>query len=91
MHDIHAMNYAPKPDPSSYRALCDRFAIDPGRALFVEDMARNLAPAKALGMTTVWLDNGSEKGGHDGDARFIDYTAQDIGQWLNEMLGEEVA
>jgi len=86
MHDIHAMNYAPKPDPESYRALCERFAIDPARALFVEDMARNLAPAKALGMTTVWLDNGSEKGGHGADPAFIDYTAQDIGLWLNEML-----
>ena len=91
MHDIHAMNYAPKPDPASYRALCERFAIDPARALFVEDMARNLAPAKALGMTTVWLDNGSEKGGHDADPATIDYIAQDIGLWLNEMLGEEVA
>jgi len=91
MHDIHAMNYAPKPDPASYRALCERFDIDPVRALFVEDMARNLAPAKALGMVTVWLDNGSEKGGHDADPAFIDYTAQDIGLWLNEMLGEEVA
>lgn len=91
MHDIHAMNYAPKPDPGSYSALCDRFAIDPERALFVEDMARNLAPAKALGMVTVWLDNGSEKGGHGADPAVIDYTAHDIGLWLNEMLGEEVA
>lgn len=91
MHDIHAMNYAPKPDPVSYLALCERFDIDPARALFVEDMARNLAPAKALGMTTVWLDNGSEKGGHGADPATIDYTAHDIGVWLNEMLGEEVA
>jgi len=91
MHDIHAMNYAPKPDPASYRALCERFAIEPTRALFVEDMARNLAPAKALGMTTVWLDNGSEKGGHGADPDVIDYTAHDIGLWLTEMLAEEVA
>ena len=33
----------------------------------VEDMVRNLAPAKALGMTTVWIDNGSERGNHDDD------------------------
>ena len=33
----------------------------------VEDMVRNLAPAKALGMTTVWVDNGSERGNHGYD------------------------
>ena len=91
MHDIHAMNYAPKPDPASYRALCDRFGIEPTRAIFVEDMARNLAPAKALGMTTVWVDNGSEKGGHDADHGGIDFVTHDVGAWLHEILEEEMA
>ena len=35
--------------------------LDPAQSLFVEDMARNLKPAKAIGMTTVWVDNGSEQ------------------------------
>ncbi|WP_106640510.1 pyrimidine 5'-nucleotidase [Allosphingosinicella vermicomposti] len=89
MHDIHAMNYVPKPNPLSYAALCETHGIDPARALFVEDMARNLKPAKALGMTTVWIDNGSESGGHDADPAFIDYRIADIGVWLNEILGNE--
>lgn len=89
LHDIHAMDYLPKPNPASYAALCDRYAIDPGRALFVEDMARNLKPAKALGMTTVWIDNGSESGGHDADPAFIDYRIADIGIWLHSILGED--
>ena len=89
MHDIHAMNYVPKPNPASYAALCETHGIDPARALFVEDMARNLKPAKALGMTTVWIDNGSESGGHDADPAFIDYRIADIGVWLNEILGNE--
>lgn len=91
LHDIHAMNYVPKPNPSAYAAMCARHAIDPNRALFVEDMARNLEPAKALGMTTVWIDNGSERGSHGADPSFIDYTAADIGVWLNGILGEEKA
>jgi putative hydrolase of the HAD superfamily len=91
MHDIHAMNYVPKPNPASYEALCRRHEIDPERALFAEDMARNLAPAKALGMTTVWVDNGSERGGHGADPAFIDYRVADIGEWLNQVIGEEVA
>jgi putative hydrolase of the HAD superfamily len=89
IHDIHAMDYVPKPDPAPYAAMCERFGIDPRRALFVEDMARNLEPAKALGMTTVWIDNGSERGDHGADPAFIDYHIADIGSWLTEILGEE--
>jgi putative hydrolase of the HAD superfamily len=90
MHDIHAMSYVPKPNPQGYAAMCERHGIDPARALFVDDMARNLAPAKALGMTTVWLDNGSERGGHDANPSAIDFVATEIGLWLGEILGEEV-
>jgi len=90
LHDIHAMAYVPKPDPRSYAAMCERYAIAPERALFVEDMARNLAPAKALGMTTVWIDNGSEQAGVGADPAFIDYRVADIGEWLEEMAGETV-
>jgi len=88
LHDIHAMDYVPKPDPRAYAAMCERQRIDPTRALFVEDMARNLKPAKALGMTTVWIDNGSEQAGYGADAASIDYRTEDIGAWLAEILGE---
>jgi putative hydrolase of the HAD superfamily len=90
LHDIHAMNYVPKPDPRSYAAMCALHAIAPERALFVEDMARNLEPAKALGMTTVWVDNGSEQAGFGADDAFIDYRITDIGRWLSEIAGESV-
>lgn len=89
LHDIHAMDYVPKPNPASYQRMCERHAIDPTSALFVEDMARNLEPAKALGMTTVWIDNGSERGDHGADPAFIDYHIDDIGQWLAEIMGNE--
>ena len=89
MHDIHAMDYVPKPNPAAYAALCSAHAIAPETALFVEDMARNLEPAKALGMTTVWVDNGSERGCHGADPAFIYYRIADIGLWLTEILGNE--
>ena len=89
MHDIHAMDYVPKPNPAAYAALCSAHAIAPETALFVEDMARNREPAKALGMTTVWVDNGSERGDHGADPAFIDYRIADIGLWLTEILGNE--
>ena len=52
-------------------------------------MARNLAPAKALGMTTVWIDNGSERGDHGADRAFIDHHIEDIGAWLTEIIGPQ--
>ena len=91
MHDIHAMAYQPKPYPDAYTALCARHGIDPARALFADDMARNLAPAKAIGMTTVWVDNGSERGDHDADRGSIDFTVADVGAWLAGILEEQTA
>ena len=85
LHDIHALDYVPKPQAPAYASLCAAHAIDPGRAVFVEDMARNLAPAKAIGMTTVWIDNGSEQG--PGECRdHIDYTIADVASWLTGVV-----
>jgi putative hydrolase of the HAD superfamily len=91
LHDIHAMDYVPKPDPSGYAAICETWGIDPARALFADDMVRNLAPAKAIGMTTLWVDNGSEQGPDLAGAEFVDYRSADIAGWLAGVLGEEVA
>ena len=51
-------------------------------------MARNLKPAKLIGMTTVWVNNGSEFGSHEADRSFIDYEIHDVGHWLHEITGE---
>ncbi|PAX07225.1 pyrimidine 5'-nucleotidase [Sphingomonas lenta] len=85
VHDIHAMDLVPKPEARAYRSLCDAFDVDPTAALFVEDMARNLKPAKAIGMTTVWVDNGSEQAPGDADVSFIDYTITELAPWLDEI------
>ena len=31
LHDIHAMDYVPKPDPRAYAEMCERHAIEPER------------------------------------------------------------
>ncbi|MCX8476942.1 MAG: pyrimidine 5'-nucleotidase [Sphingomonas sp.] len=85
IHDVHATAYRPKPDPLAYRGLCNAYGLDPAHSLFVDDMARNLQPAKTIGMTTVWIDNGSEQG-PGMDRGFIDYTATDLGAWLHSIL-----
>ena len=89
LHDVHASSYRPKPDPHGYKLLCERFGIDPKHALLADDMAQNLAPAKALGMTTVWVDNGSERGNHGFDESFIDHRVANVGEWLESILGED--
>ena len=55
------------------------------RALFVEDMARNLKPAKDLGMVTVWVNNGSEHGDAEAHPDFIDFETHDLSHWLTHM------
>jgi putative hydrolase of the HAD superfamily len=87
LHDIQASSFRPKPDPHGYQRMCERFAIDPAGAVMVEDMAQNLKPAKALGMTTVWVDNGSERGDHGADDRFIDHRITDVADWLESIIG----
>ena len=91
IHDIHAMDYWPKPDARAYAGFVERYAIEPRRALFVEDMARNLAPAKAIGMTTVWVNNGSEWGARDASPSFIDIEIADTTEWLHELTTARAA
>ena len=94
LHDIHAMNYVPKPDPGAYAAICARHEIDPRRALFADDMVRNLKPARAIGITTLWIDNGSEQGPQAAPAdppEWVDHRTDSIAAWLHEVLGEKVA
>jgi putative hydrolase of the HAD superfamily len=88
LHDIFAADLTPKPELHGYRKLLDQFRIDPTRAVMVEDMVRNLAPAKQLGMTTVWVDNGSERGSHGYEDAIVDVRVSDVGEWLESILGE---
>ena len=87
LHDIHANTYRPKPDPHGYALLCERFGIDPAHALLADDMIQNLRPAKALGMTTVWVDNGSERGNHGFEQGVADHVITDVADWLESILG----
>lgn len=87
--DIVAAGYVPKPDPRPYAELVERFGVEPARACMVEDIARNLVPAHALGMTTVWVCTGSEWSRPDRDAvgtgAHIDITVTDLDDWLESF------
>ncbi len=64
--DIERTQLVPKPQQPAYAILAGAIAgFDPARSLFADDMSRNLAPAHAMGMQTLWIDNGSEAGSRD--------------------------
>jgi len=89
--DIVACNYVPKPDPSGYAELVRRFTVVPDRAVMIEDIARNLAPAAALGMTTVWLRGTIEWAAQGAaEADYIHHTVEELTPWL-ETLGAKIA
>ena len=84
--DIAAADFVPKPHPETYLALLARHAIDPRAAVMVEDIARNLEPAAAIGMTTVWLRNDSEWGREGSDGAYIDLAIDDLTGWLTGLV-----
>jgi putative hydrolase of the HAD superfamily len=46
-----------KPDPRIYELVCDRLAVRPEEAVFLDDIGANLKPARAMGMTTLKVEN----------------------------------
>ena len=76
VHDIIATGFHPKPRDPAYQSLMLAWDFDPKRAVFFEDMAINLKPAKALGMATAWV-RGHHDWGHDpahvGKPDYVDY------------------
>ena len=83
--DIVASDFVPKPDPRPYQAMIDRYGIDAGRSVMVEDIARNLVPARSLGMCTVWVRTGSAFGSTADDG--IDHIVDDLPRWLAGVVG----
>jgi putative hydrolase of the HAD superfamily len=45
-----------KPDPRIYLLACGELGVEPARTAFLDDIGSNLKPARALGMTTIKVD-----------------------------------
>ena len=87
VHAIEDMDLVPKPAPATFRRFLAAHAIDPEGAVFFEDTPRNLAPAKALGMTTVLVGDGH---GHEiGD--WVDHHTLDLLEFLTATALKEAA
>ena len=86
--DIKATHYVPKPDPKSYDIMLKSFGILSNQiesSIFIEDTAKNLKPAKLLGMKTVWMENERNLGDYKDNAEYIDYKYSDLKSFLNDI------
>ncbi len=83
--DITDCNYIPKPAIEPYKKLINKFDIDPNETVFIEDIAKNLEPAKKVGMKTVWLINDEYWGKKDSDKDFIDLKIDNLSSFLNKI------
>lgn len=80
--DIVASDFIPKPEREPYDKLVKAHEVDPARAVMVEDIARNLEPAHALGMTTVWLRQEEEWAHPPAGAGYVHHIIDDLEVWL---------
>lgn len=88
--DIVAADFIPKPRPECYGGMIRRFGFDPRAAAMVEDIHRNLAPAAALGMTTVWVRQDNHPDFHvviqeNDDLGHVDHIVEDLPHWLEQV------
>ncbi len=86
--DIVAAGYEPKPALAGYRELLRRHEVAPDTALMIEDMARNLVPAAALGMTTAWVRNPVDWAAAGSEGDHIHHIVDDLGRFLSVALRE---
>lgn len=58
---IEQLRYRPKPERGAYLQLLGKLGVPARDCILVEDTAANLRPAKALGMTTIWISDGHRR------------------------------
>lgn len=85
--DIVAAGYVPKPEASAFDAFVKLHEIEPRTAVMVEDIARNLVPAHALGMTTVWIRSDHHWSGGSETDPHIHHVIDDLVEWLTGIAG----
>jgi putative hydrolase of the HAD superfamily len=71
--DIRFSSFRPKPDPAVYQLVLDMLGARGHDTILIEDTAKNLAPARALGMTTILV--GDTPAAPDAT---IDYATPDV-------------
>ena len=84
---IGSADYVPKPDPANMARISETHAIDPAVTAFFEDSERNLAPAAAIGMTTVLVGPNAQAS----TAAFVHYKTDNLAHFLERAQLREAA
>ena len=84
---IASADYLPKPNPVTFDRIVREHHIDPKTCVFFEDSEKNLAPAAAMGMTTVLV------GAHAAvsTAPFVTYRTETLAPFLTAARVKENA
>lgn len=87
--DVRTMGFAPKPQAAAYDSVVAAGGLNPGESALFDDIARNLVPARAMGMTTIWLKTDAPWGNHgplmDVSAGDIDHETDNLTQFLQSI------
>ena len=87
--DIVAADFDPKPAPAGYRLLLRRHGVAAPTALMIEDIARNLAPAAELGMTTAWVRGDADWAAAEADADYIHHVIEHLVGFLAAAVAQQ--
>ncbi|MGH7031346.1 MAG: pyrimidine 5'-nucleotidase [Stellaceae bacterium] len=87
--DIAMAGFEPKPALAGYRELLRRHSVAPETALMVEDLAKNLVPAAALGMTTGWVRGTIDWAAAGAEGDHIHHVIDDLGRFLSDAAAGE--
>ncbi|MBI3678236.1 MAG: HAD-IA family hydrolase [Proteobacteria bacterium] len=49
-----------KPDPRIYGMMCEALGVSPAACIYLDDLGVNCKPARALGMTTIKVENAAQ-------------------------------
>ena len=71
------------------RTFVARYGVEPARALMIEDMARNLAPAAELGVTTAWVRTSVDWAAIASDADYIHHIVDDLAGFLAAAVAQQ--
>ena len=87
--DIRAIAFKPKPQVEAYESVVAAAGINCSQSAMFDDIARNLIPARAMGMTTVWLKTDAPWGKQgplmDVAETDIDHQTDNLAQFLHTI------
>ncbi len=89
--DIVDARFEPKPALAGYHELLRRHEVTPNTAIMIEDMAKNLIPAAALGMTTAWMRGTIDWAAAASEGDHIHYVVDNLGHFLAQAASLDPA